>query len=55
VLHIGDGRSSDVPGAQALGIPVAWVNREGRALPEGAPRPDLEWRDLRELRQVAAG
>jgi 2-haloalkanoic acid dehalogenase type II len=55
VLHIGDGRSSDVPGAQALGIPVAWVNRDGRALPEGAPRADFEWRHLRELSRVAAG
>jgi 2-haloalkanoic acid dehalogenase type II len=55
VLHIGDGRSSDVPGAQALGIPVAWVNRDGRALPKGAPRPDFEWRDLRELSRAAAG
>lgn len=30
VLHVGDSRSSDVAGASALGIPVAWVNRSGK-------------------------
>ncbi len=30
VLHIGDSRSSDVGGATAMGIPVAWVNRTGK-------------------------
>lgn len=30
VLHIGDSRTSDVAGATALGIPVAWVNRAGK-------------------------
>lgn len=32
VLHVGDSPSSDVRGAQALGIPVMWVNRTGRDL-----------------------
>jgi 2-haloalkanoic acid dehalogenase type II len=30
VLHVGDSLSGDVTGANALGIPVAWVNRKGR-------------------------
>jgi 2-haloacid dehalogenase/putative hydrolase of the HAD superfamily len=29
-LHVGDSLSSDVAGANQLGIPVAWVNRSGR-------------------------
>jgi 2-haloalkanoic acid dehalogenase type II len=35
-LHVGDSWSSDVLGATALGIPVAWVNRTGRETPDGA-------------------
>lgn len=33
-LHVGDSWGSDVLGAHACGIPVAWINRRGR------PRPD---------------
>jgi 2-haloacid dehalogenase/putative hydrolase of the HAD superfamily len=33
VLHVGDSLSGDVTGANALGIPVAWVNRNGRNRP----------------------
>jgi 2-haloalkanoic acid dehalogenase type II len=33
VLHVGDSLSTDVTGANALGIPVAWVNRTGRRRP----------------------
>lgn len=35
VLHVGDSLTSDVRGAQALGIPAMWINRSGRTLPEG--------------------
>ena len=35
VLHVGDSRSSDLAGAQALGMPVLWINRSGRSLPAG--------------------
>lgn len=52
VLHIGDSTTSDVAGAAALGIPVAWVNRKGRASPTD-PRPDHEVADLSELLDVA--
>ena len=33
LLHVGDSLSSDIAGANALGVPVAWVNRSGRDLP----------------------
>jgi 2-haloalkanoic acid dehalogenase type II len=33
VLHVGDSLSGDVAGANALGIPVAWVNRNGKRRP----------------------
>jgi len=35
VIHIGDSISSDVKGAQALGIRTLWLNRFGKAVPEG--------------------
>lgn len=35
-LHVGDSWSSDVVGAAALGIPVAWVNRAAKQAPLGA-------------------
>lgn len=39
VLHVGDSRSSDVAGARAMAIPVAWVNRTNRPV-DGEPVPD---------------
>ena len=51
VLHIGDSTTSDVAGAAALGIPVAWVNRKGKAAPTD-PRPDYEVAQLTELAAV---
>lgn len=45
VLHVGDSRTADVAGANALGIPVAWIRTQGRTLPDGASvayqAPDL--------------
>ena len=35
VIHIGDSISSDVKGASALGIGTLWLNRSGKAVPEG--------------------
>lgn len=40
VLHVGDSLGNDVRGAQALGIPVLWLNRTGRPLPAEMPPPD---------------
>ena len=48
VLHVGDSLTSDVAGAGALGIPVAWVNRHARSRPSHASI-DYEISDLREL------
>jgi len=31
VLHVGDSDVDDVKGAQAAGLRVAWVNRDGRS------------------------
>lgn len=33
-IHIGDSMSSDVRGAEALGIKALWLNRFGKAVPE---------------------
>ncbi|HEY8719333.1 HAD family hydrolase [Pengzhenrongella sp.] len=37
VLHVGDSASSDIAGAQALGIDTAYIDRFGRPRPEVAP------------------
>lgn len=34
VLHVGDSLSSDVIGAQNIGIKVAWINRKNKDLPQ---------------------
>lgn len=39
VLHIGDSLSSDIKGAQALGIDTVWVNRKQRILPPDFASP----------------
>jgi 2-haloacid dehalogenase len=48
VLHVGDSLTSDVAGANSLGIPVAWVNRRRKQRPPGV-RIDHEITDLRGL------
>ena len=48
-LFVGDRADIDVAGAQAMGMPVAWVNRDGAPLPPGIRPPDYEIRDLAEL------
>ncbi|CAA9540234.1 MAG: hypothetical protein AVDCRST_MAG43-65 [uncultured Thermomicrobiales bacterium] len=45
VLHVGDSRSSDVAGACAMEIPVAWVNRTSRPVDE-EPTPAYIVQDL---------
>ncbi len=54
-LFVGDRADIDVLGAQALGMPVAWVNRNGEALPRDVPPPTFEIRDLAELDAIVAG
>jgi 2-haloalkanoic acid dehalogenase type II len=53
-LHAAQSYFHDVAPAQALGIPVAWVNRKGEE-PAGAARPDFEVRDLAELADLLCG
>ena len=48
-LFVGDRADIDVVGAQRMGMPVAWVNRDAQPLPDGITRPDYEIRDLGEL------
>jgi FMN phosphatase YigB (HAD superfamily) len=48
-LFVGDRADIDVVGAQRLGMPVAWINREQEPLPAGVEAPDFEIRDLAEL------
>ena len=48
-LFVGDRADIDVVGAQRMGMPVAWVNRERKPLPVGIARPDYEIGDLGEL------
>ena len=46
VLHVGDSDVDDVKGAQAAGLRVAWVNRDGRSRHSDVPEPDFEISDL---------
>jgi FMN phosphatase YigB (HAD superfamily) len=54
-LFVGDRADIDVVGAQRLGMPVAWINREAKALPPGIAPPDYEMRDLAELSGIVQG
>jgi len=51
-LFVGDRADIDVVGAQRMGMPVAWVNRDAAPLPAGIARPDYEIRDLGELAPI---
>jgi len=47
-LHAAQSYFHDVVPARALGIPVAWINRQGRA-PSGQARPDITLGNLEDL------
>jgi len=51
-LFVGDRADIDVVGAQRMGMPVAWVNRDRATLPAGIRAPDYEIRDLAELAPI---
>ncbi len=53
-VFVGDRADIDVAGARAMGMRAVWINREAEALPEGAPTPDHEIRDLQELPALLA-
>lgn len=55
VLHIGDSWTNDVRGAHALGIDVAWVNRNRRSVVDHSAQPTFVVADLRELYKVIDG
>jgi 2-haloacid dehalogenase len=54
VLHVGDSDVDDVGGAQAAGLRVAWVYRDGRSRRPDVPPPDFEIRDLTGLTRLLA-
>jgi putative hydrolase of the HAD superfamily len=51
-LFVGDRADIDVVGAQGVGMPVAWINRERSPLPEDLRAPEFEIRDLAELERI---
>jgi 2-haloacid dehalogenase len=53
ILHVAFGFKYDIGPAQELGFRSAWVNRRGEPRP-GPARPDLEWRNLWGLAELAA-
>ena len=48
VLFVGDNLSADVVGAQGVGMPTVWMNRDGKVLPSGVI-PDYEIKSATEL------
>ena len=48
VLFVGDSYEADIVGAHRVGMATAWVNRDGRAKPEG-PVPDFTLSALADL------
>lgn len=48
VIHIGDSYSSDVVGANKLGIPSIWINAKGRAR-SGSVAPTYDVKDILDL------
>ena len=52
ILHVAFGFKYDIGPAQELGMSSAWVNRHAEPRP-GAAVPDLEWRDLWGLAELA--
>jgi 2-haloacid dehalogenase len=52
LLHCGQSQHTDMVGAKPLGIRVAWINRRGRTLAPGVPKPDHELRDLRAVPEL---
>jgi 2-haloalkanoic acid dehalogenase type II len=53
ILHVAFGFKYDIGPAQQLGFRSAWVNRRAEPRP-GPAVPDLEWRDLWGLAELAA-
>jgi putative hydrolase of the HAD superfamily len=52
---VGDSPERDVAGARAAGLAAVWINRTGRLLAAGEPRPDATIRALDELEALLCG
>jgi 2-haloalkanoic acid dehalogenase type II len=52
VLHVGDSWQGDIQGAQTMEIPVLWIDRRHRPLPDGAQPPDYTASDLNSLTEL---
>lgn len=46
VLHVAISPWADIEGAKAIGLEVAWINRDHERLGPWTPRPDYEFPDL---------
>jgi 2-haloalkanoic acid dehalogenase type II len=55
ILYVGDNPMPDIVGARRAGVPVVWLNRSGRPLPDDVPEPDLEVSSLRDLLTALPG
>ena len=51
-LFVGDRADIDVAGAQGVGMPAAWINRDASPLPDDVRAPEFEIRDLAELEGI---
>jgi len=51
VIHIGDSITSDVYGAQTVGIDAVWLNRKGKNTPDNI-NPKYICKDLREAKRI---
>lgn len=54
ILHVGDSFRCDVQGAKALGMPVLWVNRTGKQVPNSKTVADFESTDLTILTSIVS-
>jgi 2-haloacid dehalogenase len=55
ILYVGDNPMPDIVGARQAEVPVAWLNRSGRPLPEDMAEPDLQVGSLRDLLATLLG
>tara|TARA_B100001123_G_C15337792_1_gene1033549 strand:- start:870 stop:1562 length:693 start_codon:yes stop_codon:yes gene_type:complete len=55
VLYVGDSQEDDIVGAKRVGLPVAWLNRDGAEKKDGVPDPDFVIESLAELKAIIGG
>lgn len=54
VLHVGDSYGIDIVGAKSMNIPVLWINRKNRTLPQTGVVPDFTSDDLTGISKILA-